>query len=205
MSNASDMDNDEFLLWGTNNATMEWGWGSDVFLSGRVSRTWGYEETGDVGEVLVQIYDEAGNLDIGLDGQIGIIYLENDLFELGMTPEFTLLTEIEEGVYSATVDFSGKGVFTIGVQPVVKVEEQSKAEFLMYPNPTSDLVTVNLNDASLVRFELIDQQGRLIKSLRVAQSTVDFDVSKLSSGVYTVRGIRKDGSSVTQLLDVMKN
>ncbi|MFK7757421.1 MAG: T9SS type A sorting domain-containing protein [Flavobacteriales bacterium] len=205
MSEPADMDNGEFLLWGTNNASMEWGWGSDVFLTGRVSRTWGYEETGDVGEVLVRIYDEGGNLDEGLDGQIGIIYLENEIFDFGMTPEFTLLTEVEDGVWSANVNFSGRGVFTIGVQPIVNVEEQPKAEFLMYPNPASNIVTVNLNDDTFLQFELIDQQGRIVKKVNVMDSTIDFDVAGLSSGVYTVRGIRKDGSSVTQLLDVMKN
>lgn len=202
MSNPSDMDNEEFLLWGAGSGPVEWAWGDDqVFESGRISRTWGYEETGDVGEVLFQIYDNNGDLDIGLE--IGLIILENPTFELGMTPEFIPLTN-DNGVWSTNVDFSGIGVFTIGVQPIVKVEETVAPRFTMFPNPADNIVQVIFNNSEVKSIEIIDGQGRIVHAQIVNSRTIDVDVTDLSVGIYSIRALSEKGMVSAELLEVIR-
>lgn len=201
MSEPSDIDDGEFLLWGTGNGELEWAWGDDVFLSGRIARTWGYEETGDVGSVLIQVYDETGFLDNG--AQVGIVYLENLTFELGLTPSFVPLTN-DGGVWSANVDFAGVGVFTIGVQPVVNIAEEKKADFLVYPNPASNQISFDFLSLSIEEVEIYDNQGRKVISQKTANGSMQIDISQLSSGFYTINALDVEGSLFTEKLEVIK-
>ena len=202
MSQASDMDNGEFLLWGTSNGPLEWAWGDDVFLTGRVARTWGYHETGDVGTVLVQIYDETGFLDI--DVNPGIIHLENETFEQGLTPFFVPLTNDGNGVWSAEVDFSGVGVFGIGVEPIVSVNEPQANDLTIFPNPASTEVRVSSPNHSLESFSVYDRAGRIVKSGSFEGETI-LDTSELANGVYVLRLTSVSGEFLTQKLEILKD
>lgn len=201
MSEPSDIDDGEFLLWGTGNGDLEWAWGDDVFLSGRIARTWGYEETGDVGSVLVQVYDETGFLDNGV--QPGIVYLENPTFELGLTPSFVPLTN-DGGVWSANLDFTGVGVFTIGVQPVVNITEENKADFLVYPNPASNKISIDFLGLAIEEVEIYDNQGKMVVSQKTEKGFAQIDISNLSSGFYLISALDSEGSLFSEKLEVIK-
>ncbi len=203
MSSPSDIDNGEFLLWGSGNGSMQWAWeGNDgVILSGRVGRTWGYEETGDLGEVLIQVYDTENTLDLGLE--IGIIHLENPAFQQGLQPEFVPLTN-DNGVWSANVDFSGVGVFTIGVQPVISVSEATKSSFAIFPNPASHMVNVNFGELEVMEVEILDNQGRKVYSERIFKPYAEISLDNLASGIYTLKAIDKKGRIYSELLEVIQ-
>jgi hypothetical protein len=201
MSEPSDIDDGEFLLWGTGNGDLEWAWGDDVFLSGRIARTWGYEETGDVGSVLVQVYDETGFLDNGV--QPGIVYLANPTFVLGLTPSFVPLTN-DGGVWSANLDFTGVGVFTIGVQPVVNITEENKADFLVYPNPASNKISIDFLGLAIEEVEIYDNQGKMVVSQKTEKGFAQIDISNLSSGFYLISALDSEGSLFSEKLEVIK-
>jgi len=200
MNGATDMDAGEFLLWGTNQAAMEWGWGSDVFLTGRVSRTWGYQETGDLGEVTVQIYDEDGALDV--DFEIGLIVLENPTFVQGMTPEYYPLSNVD-GVWTTTVDFSGTGVFTIGYQPIVKVDEL-EAELVVYPNPASDVLFIDLSAVPAKEAVLLDAMGREVKVISTLTNPAEVSVSDLAIGNYILQVTTTSGEVLVEKVSIGK-
>jgi photosystem II stability/assembly factor-like uncharacterized protein len=198
MSDPSAPDAEEFVMWGHDNDAFSWVPEEYPILSQRIDRTWGIEETGDMGDVLVRIYDADGVLDIGED--IGLIVGEGDAFEPGSFPEFYPLTE-DGDVYSALVDWPENGVFTIGVEPAVGVEDLSKAELNIFPNPSAGIFNVSLGNTSLDQFvlQLFDQSGRLVHETNFSGRSYTFDASALASGVYVCK-ISSNGQQVIKEL-----
>ncbi len=71
------------------------------------------------------------------------------------------------------------------------IEEEFEASFVLSPNPVIDLLTVNLKqEIELKKWEIIDQQGKLVKVQNLDTiPTTPFTVSTsdLADGVYTFR------------------
>lgn len=200
MSDPSEADAEEFVMWGHDNDDMAWVDEEYPILTQRLDRTWGITETGDMGEVLVRIYDDNGILDIG--AEIGIIIDTGDEFTPGAQPEFIPLDQ-DGDVYSAVVDWPDVGVWTIGVEPAVGVEDLSQADLNLFPNPADGLVSVTIGRTSLDRFnlELFDQAGRLVMSTQVVGQTHQIDISALAAGVYIVK-LSAEGQQVVRELAV---
>mgnify|MGYP000716148438 CR=1 FL=1 len=57
----------------------------------------------------------------------------------------------------------------------------------LYPNPTSDFITLELPAAEGAVANVYDAQGKLILSVSNAKNGQQFDLSALSTGVYTFR------------------
>jgi hypothetical protein len=198
ISDPASVDAEEFVMWGHDNNVFSWVDEEYPILTQRLDRTWGVEETGDLGEVLVRIYDTDGILDIGQE--IGLI-IENGMeFQAGSLPEFIPLSE-SGGVYSATVDWPSIGVFTIGVEPAVGIEDLSKAELNIFPNPSSNQFMITLGNTSLDHFsiEVFDQAGRLVHSDEFDGKSYLLKASELSGGVYVCK-ISSEGQRIVKEL-----
>ena len=77
----------------------------------------------------------------------------------------------------------------------VGIEGAEALETTVYPNPTADgslYLQHNLTPSSTTTWQLTDLRGRVLLSQPVGTSTVEFDVSHLSSGVYLSR-LLEDG------------
>jgi hypothetical protein len=91
--------------------------------------------------------------------------------------------EIDSFCYDQfTVVFNGE--FLTGISSFKHTETLS-----IYPNPTNDVIKVNLTDISKsTEIELFDCHGRIIKSINTnGQSYIEFDLSNYRSGIYLVR------------------
>lgn len=140
MNEPTNLDNGEYLIWGHDNDDMAWNEDGFPITSLRLDRTWAFEKTGDLGEVLVQIYEE----DIlGQQSNIGLIIADTDEFNPGQDLAFVPLSE-SGGVYSATVDFPSSGVFTIGVSPTVGIPELNESLVSIHPNPSDGTFNVSI-------------------------------------------------------------
>jgi len=67
----------------------------------------------------------------------------------------------------------------------------------VYPNPASEGITVSFPDlAPYNKVQLVDGLGRMVTEKPVTNLRTTFDRNDIASGVYFVRAIRKDGSTV---------
>jgi hypothetical protein len=72
---------------------------------------------------------------------------------------------------------------------IVGFEQVSSTEFSVYPNPSNDILNVNLSAAAgdLVTVQILDATGRLLVSQQATTSTIQLETQSLSSGVYFVQ------------------
>lgn len=89
----------------------------------------------------------------------------------------------------------------------LEVEEQTEedSEWMVYPNPVSDWMTVLLpNNDPLVRLTVVDLQGREVKSVNptFGQDRCSIQVTDLPSGVYVVQGQFESGQTRAQRIIV---
>ncbi len=88
------------------------------------------------------------------------------------------------------VEGSGDCSLTVGVS-----DAPASVEVSVYPNPTSELVSVQLNRPSDLTIELTDMQGRMISS--ESRSNTSLAELRLTgeSGLYMVRVLTNDGNT----------
>jgi len=69
----------------------------------------------------------------------------------------------------------------------LSVEEQAMNEFVVYPNPASDVVTIVMKEGTADVVEIYNNAMQLVKSENMVNAKVAIDVTGLSSGMYFVK------------------
>ncbi len=98
---------------------------------------------------------------------------------------------------TGTIFMRGAG-FNLNVGPVVftsvnsstsKVESNSVLGMNVYPNPTQELLNVELNDRAIEEYtlQLVSVNGQVLKTLQLTNQLTTLDVSELPKGVYMIR------------------
>ena len=116
------------------------------------------------------------------------------------------------GIYSyrlRQVDIDGKETFTKVVNIIV--DRVSDRSVVMYPNPATQMVTVELsaNEGSNVAASIFDNTGKLVMGgifdevLQKSKNAYNIDINILKPGVYTLMVIL-DGDISTHKLIVIK-
>jgi len=76
-------------------------------------------------------------------------------------------------------------------------EIAGQTEFLVFPNPAEDLISMQLNDALCgKRIAVQDATGNVLKTLTIEKSLVKIDVHDLAQGIYFVSIIDENNSIV---------
>lgn len=85
---------------------------------------------------------------------------------------------------------SGDQVVTVnkkvGVSTTLGVSDFESDGFAIYPNPASDVMTIDLANETQAEVKFFDFTGKVVKSTSVNSSKNTIDVSDLSSGIYHV-------------------
>ena len=89
---------------------------------------------------------------------------------------------------------SNTGSITPGVQQAyqITVVEVGMADKLVtleasvYPNPTTDWLTLTVSDAANLRYTLLDANGRTIAADNIVDVQTSIDMARLAQGVYFV-------------------
>jgi hypothetical protein len=69
----------------------------------------------------------------------------------------------------------------------VGIEETTKEiEFLVFPNPADQLLTIEWNEQKPIYFTISDVSGKLIHTKTVNDKFITIDVSSLTPGVYFI-------------------
>ncbi|MBX7052578.1 MAG: T9SS type A sorting domain-containing protein [Flavobacteriales bacterium] len=184
VQNPNSFDEDEYLMIGCDQASLEFQNDIYPFQSMRTERTWGYSETGDIGEVLVSI-DASWFQDMN---GLGIIISQDDEFLPGADLTFVPFT-MQGEFLQAWVDFPSEGVFTIGNQPIIGVEDIQKIETLMYPNPAADLLQITLKHAQPEHWSIGISNciGEEVMTQNCSGKSATINLASLSEGVYVVK------------------
>lgn len=81
------------------------------------------------------------------------------------------------------------------------IENESDSQIVIYPNPTSDLITIT-SKMEMSKIEIFDLEGRFIQTFTTKYGVNEIDFSRLSNGIYMLR-IEINGISITR--KVIKN
>jgi hypothetical protein len=86
-----------------------------------------------------------------------------------------------------------------GGSPTSVNEENKDRELKVYPNPSSGLITVVIeNSEDLEAFELYDNVGKLIASDRISSDQFNYDLSSLPKGLYHLTLLSDQGERVSR-------
>jgi hypothetical protein len=70
--------------------------------------------------------------------------------------------------------------------PVVGIKKANVDSFQVYPNPFSDIITINTDFANSFNLSVYDISSRLVYQDEIGASVNDIDLSNLQSGIYTL-------------------
>lgn len=85
----------------------------------------------------------------------------------------------------------------------VDIDDVEGSDFLIYPNPATTTVTIELNESmdANTSLQVLDQQGRVVYECRQdAGAPLTIDVSRWAAGTYFVRIVNDSGAIVKKLI-----
>ena len=95
-------------------------------------------------------------------------------------------------------DFENPDICSDGVG----VGEIEAVEVIIYPNPASDVLTINTGNLKNAQVELFDIAGRTLFHQKLTSSSSNIDVSDLANGIYICAVI--SGNQVVKREKILK-
>tara|TARA_B100000508_G_scaffold141039_1_gene145486 strand:+ start:20678 stop:24676 length:3999 start_codon:yes stop_codon:yes gene_type:complete len=192
INNPQSLDDNDFLMWGHNNDTLDWITKDTTHDVARYGRTWHVTETGNTESVTLEV-DSA---DFGaISKEVGIkIGTLSDLSSVTAGKVMTMT--LSNGKYSVVVDFNDDEYFTfITGEDLYKGVEELHAfnNARLVPNPSQSGLTrldFTLDSQAQIAISVLDYSGRTILSKELeageGSNSIDLDISDQASGVYFV-------------------
>ncbi|MCB0794536.1 MAG: DUF11 domain-containing protein, partial [Flavobacteriales bacterium] len=177
----------------TDTLSSDLNWGSMEYLSGSHDNTW-YVQNG----VLYFVHDP-----ILLPDSTANEPASHGYVKFRMRPNSPLMVgEQIENVANIYFDFNEPvitepAVFEVALPTVVPSVDL--AGVLLYPNPTTGRVTLVAQEA-IERIEVLQLDGRLLRSHSANSNRIDLDLSELATGLYVVRVHHANEQFGSQLL-----
>jgi hypothetical protein len=115
-----------------------------------------------------------------------------------------LLTAVANGVVTVTAsatdgsEVTGSKEITITGQNV-SVEDQSARTMRVYPNPATTVLYIE-NAGEVQGIDIVNTDGRLVRTISTVQEQMTIDVSDLPGGVYFIRSYQKDQINTIKLV-----
>lgn len=82
-------------------------------------------------------------------------------------------------------------------------EENLAVDFNVYPNPTHGNITINLSNASNALIDIIDINGKVLKTKQVNNTTNTFNLSDFENGIYFVK-VNTNNKIITKKISLIK-
>jgi len=122
----------------------------------------------------------------------------------------TVAYSVGQVVYTTNTDASGtvsQGVqqgyeiFTLGIK-----ETESNISLLVYPNPTADNLTLQIQDYNneKLSYRLFDMQGKLVNNGQVTAKQTQINTASLPSATYFINVVNQENKQV-QSFKIIKN
>lgn len=181
--NASSLDEGDYLMAGNDEGSLTFIGNLYPFQTSRTERTWGFSETGDLGSVTVRLDPNAFENTDGL----GLIITTENEFMAGSTVIFIPFLIQGPGL-EAQVDFPESGVFTIGMEPSLSLENLDYATATIFPNPVNDQLNVVLKNAWPHSWNILvhNNLGQLVATSNCSGKKGQVNFENLVTGIYIV-------------------
>jgi len=114
-------------------------------------------------------------------------------------------TYANDGTYTVTLiatNGCGDDTITINISVIgVSIADIPKlSDVEIYPNPTSGLITIDLHNNKVDKLEIFDVVGKLQYSKVKVNNITKLNLDKLNKGIYFIKLINKDNSSVYKII-----
>lgn len=116
-----------------------------------------------------------------LKSQLALPFIVNNMF----SETYNKLTNTSFEIFSSDSEFDFETIENILYysDTPTSVQEITEGAFSVYPNPASDYIMIETNDLKEAKIELMDVNGRLLKSQKLDNNT-RIDTKMLSNGIY---------------------
>ncbi|MDD2191933.1 MAG: T9SS type A sorting domain-containing protein [Bacteroidales bacterium] len=129
-----------------------------------------------------------------------VLDLRIDTLEEGTTYYVEMYALTKYGVIkSETSSFMTLGTHSIGLNEI----EKEDSFISIYPNPSSDIINIklnNINNNDNLFFIISDIKGRVIDKRQIYTSSITYDISDFSKGIYTITIISNDIKQTKKLI-----
>lgn len=150
-------------------------------------------------DAVTQIVNEDGSI-LFTENHAGAVVLQN--VPQAQVPIYntTAGTKMILSLCSGSLNTGGTNVYslpgTLAALTVTNIENES-AEFVLYPNPTTNTVTINSSKMLMAKINIVDLNGNTIETVNTNNSlSVELNVSNLSSGEYLLQIIDDQGKLI---------
>ena len=79
-------------------------------------------------------------------------------------------------------------------------EVLKKVNFEIYPNPSNEITTIKLEDASTYSISILNMNGQLVENFNNIHSKLELNVNNYSPGVYFIEIESKTGKGTKKLI-----
>jgi hypothetical protein len=93
---------------------------------------------------------------------------------------------------------SASAIDSIWVDDCLRIFDVTPNDFLMYPNPFTDVVTLNLNGVDHV-VSVYNMQGKLVYSENLIGNVVRISLDQLPVGVYAIQVVNENGMATKKI------
>ncbi len=122
---------------------------------------------------------------------IEILNVTLEASDVGQTYYWWVVPENAAGISTC---IPVKNYFKVLASPSVGIEQIKESEFRIYPNPANNILYV-LNLKESIEYNILNTFGQLITTNKITKLESRIDISALSSGVYQLHLINKNGKS----------
>ncbi|WP_025744037.1 carbohydrate-binding protein [Aquimarina pacifica] len=138
-----------------------------------------------------------GNIEVRLDGVSGTLITTIPITTTGSWTNYTTLSELINSEVSGTHDvylvFTGGNGYLLNLNWIEFSDSQEKTNFdatnifSAFPNPVTDILTINTNGSKAAKLDIINYAGQYVFSQHISEENLTVDLSNLSSGIYMVK------------------
>lgn len=81
-----------------------------------------------------------------------------------------------------------------------EIKQEKAKTLLLYPNPTSDFVNIESKDGVFNTVQVLDMNGKLLKTVKPNSDKVQFSVEEFTSGIYLVKVQTDKGMMTSKII-----
>jgi hypothetical protein len=150
-----------------------------------------YNADGSVKEVLNQNWNATGSnwLD---NGKEAFSYFANGSINQILTTEWLAAQSIWGNQSRITFTYNSTSI----IEPKVFGADQ----LLVFPNPFTDVISIEFNSSKVSGFELYNSNGQLVRVFEKGQPLSNINLSYLKDGIYLIKAVSPESKQVIKLL-----
>ncbi|WP_025739756.1 carbohydrate-binding protein, partial [Aquimarina pacifica] len=140
--------------------------------------------------------NSGGNIEVRLDGVsgelIGTITVPSTNSWTSWTSVTTTINAVH-GTHDVYLVYTGGNQYLFNINTIEFSNELAKTNldfdgiFAAFPNPVTDILTINTNSSKTAKLDIINYAGQNVLSRNIQSETQTIDLSNLSTGIYILK------------------